>query len=283
MIRYVIPASFILLIMGFVACESLDSNGPLSPDALKRVSVDNYAVGINNDNPHDSIGMYHNSALNYALRRSVSDTGDQEDFQDSFIAALEEWKDSINVYSTDWIPAISEAKDTVDNNLSRDWAAYLENLSDADYTAKEQYYINRIGALGSICSDPQDVEDSILAIETDICNDSFNTNERAAYVTISVMKHSFYYWSYLAGEDYLAKRTENLPEWLQIVFADAAGAAIGTYRYGWPWGTISGAVLTSGYWGIRTFWDDITDWISGSVETVGGLLESAYEAVISWF
>ncbi|PLX31397.1 MAG: hypothetical protein C0600_05820 [Ignavibacteria bacterium] len=283
MFKYAMPAAIAIFIIGFVACETLDKSNPLTPDSLKRVSIGNYAVGINSDNPHDSIGMYHNSALNFAFRKSISDTGNQQNFQASFIAALEDWKDSINLYSTDWIPAISDAKDTVDNNLNRDWADYLENFSDvANYTAKELYYINRMGALGSNCSNAQEVEDSILAIETDICNDSFNTDERAAQVGISVMKHSFYYWSYLAGEDYLAKSTENLPDWLQVVFADVGGAIVGTYSFGFPYGTISGGVLTSGYWAIRNYWDELGTWISDSVHTVGGILESGLEAVIDW-
>ena len=138
-------------------------------------------------------------------------------------------------------------------------------------SAKELGYIHRVGALGSSCASAQAFEDSILAIETAICNDTWGSEENAAYLCISIAKHSFYFWSSLAGEEYFSKKnmsTEGLPEWINFTLADVAGGAIGS-AFG-PWGTLSGAVHTSfgGGW-VGGYLEEPLSQMGGAIEKVG--------------
>jgi hypothetical protein len=233
------------------------------------VQKDYYPVPINPNNPYDSIGMYHNTALVFALRRALPDSANPETYYNRVISELHDWPDSIGIYFEGWDDALDAAEDTFDINQTRDWGAYLSTWAPPTLSVNEIYFINRMGALSTSCTSAQQLEDSILAIEDEICNASWGGDENAAQCCISIFKHSFYFWSTLAGEDYLSKRSkinEELPAWVQFTFADVGGAAIGTYYGGWPVGTLTGGVLTSfGAGWVGGFLEDALDEIGQGI------------------
>jgi hypothetical protein len=254
-----------------VACTE---NGTTELSMIAPYSADNipavYPIAVNTNNPYDSVGIYHNSAMAMILRNCQQVNVSHDSL---FIVGLQlhqAWPDSMGIFAPEWYTACINALNEFNADRTRDWGAYLENYTSPALSAKEISYINRVGALGTLCATAQAFEDSIIVIETAICDDNWGSNENAAYLCISITKHSFYFWSALAGEQYFsktAKTTEGLPEWASFVLADATGAVVSAPLG--PLGSVSGSVLFSfgGGW-VGGYLEEALDQIGGAIEKV---------------
>lgn len=163
-------------------------------------------VEYNSLNPYDSLGLVHNEAVVYALHY-LSDSS----YFESAEALMNRVNEGFKAYFVNergWLTE-GDADSLFDSAMSfivthqsdmKDPSA-LANFTSSDYSARELYYIHRIGAVIALPSPTYDVvADSLESIENDIVAESWGPTEYRALKVISVAKYSFHLWSSIAAQ-----------------------------------------------------------------------------------
>jgi hypothetical protein len=237
------------------------SDEPVIPNSGNPVSTFQPAP-LNPNNPYDSVGYFHNAILMYALDPADLDTADLAD-ESTLLAAARNLV--IGLQSVD-VSAWDAGVDFIAQNPNVDWAQYAMTLGPPDFTAKEAYYINRIGYVLANISDSSEIKDSLIQIETDIVNDSWPVDlnvEAGARIAISVAKHSYHWWLWVLDGNRHGAFSKIQGPWKEIAAADHAAAVnnalvqvITTGRVDWRIvGAHAAGASTAA--AIKAYWDEI--------------------------
>lgn len=279
-LKLVIFACSAIVVMVLYSCEDKEGIFKLIITAQDNSQVP-YA-SFQAQNHFDSIGIYHNDILDYALKTFTiaSDTltsANKDTIQNHFNLGLRQFSSALPnpVLISNMDSIISTGYWQIHDHQQRDWPAYLATYSNANLTQRELNYIHRMGSLFTMqFSNSQVYKDSLTQIENDIINEVWSagdTTEYTARVAISVAKHSFTFWEDVANNNsnLLSPRRKltkiqrsTLPDWVwRIAGADVAGAIIVGSQTGWdPLSTALGAATASAVQAVVTFWDDLTCW-----------------------
>jgi hypothetical protein len=249
------------------ACSNLDDpSGPVGVGG----NAPHYPIPLNQSNPYDSVGMMHNHALAFAFRKAATDPSGDSDLE-KFTRAMKSLPDSANLNIPDIDQLVNYYSDMMVNNPNTDWAQYAQDLNDANhFTVKELHYINAFGYALKHVTTEAELEDSILALENRIVNETWGSNEPKALIMISIAKHSFYFWQDALDADGLHKCTIGLIA--GILAGDVVGFLVGVVdEYiedeDWSWVDIGvGAAVGSGTFAIL---GDIGFGFIGAVAEIG--------------
>jgi hypothetical protein len=191
----------LLLLFISIGCQQSlnDSLSDLEGSIELRSSCDSSYTAGNSNNQHDSIGIDHNDALDYAADSALAlETADStyfnalKDFTSTLFAttSYDDWVDTLTQEGLDLL--IIDSIDIIQTIRIENFINKYVDEQETEYI----WFLRRIDTIIQNATHVQAAIDSMKNVEIEIKNSNFNAEDKESFLSgASIFRHSLKYWS----------------------------------------------------------------------------------------